>query len=113
MSAAAAERSPTPTGSPVESEACDKGRGAFHLDLDNFDGDDVPDDCPYVLTSPRSLEACKRLRVQVSRVIDLSRTDLEEIFCTPLKATSQSQRCMNFSRRLNRLMRKWRDVTAG
>ena len=59
----AAERSPTPTGS----EACGKGRGAFHLDLDNFDGDDVPDDCPYVLTSPRSLEACKRLRVQVSR----------------------------------------------
>ena len=35
--------------------------------MDNFDGDDVPDDCPYVLTSPRSLEACKRLRVQVSR----------------------------------------------
>ena len=63
MSSAAAERSPTPTGS----EACGKGRGAFHLDLDNFDGDDVPDDCPYVLTSPRSLEACKRLRVQVSR----------------------------------------------
>ena len=67
-SSAAAERSPTPTGS----EACGKGRGAFHLDLDNFDGDDVPDDCPYVLTSPRSLEACKRLRVQVSPVPQLS-----------------------------------------
>ena len=39
----------------------------LHLDLDNFDADGVPDDVPYVLTSPTSLEACKRLRVQVSR----------------------------------------------
>ena len=43
------------------------GKAFLHLDLDNFDADDVPDDCPYVLTSPTSLEACKRLRVQVSR----------------------------------------------
>ena len=37
----------------------------FHLSLDNFDSEDIPEDCPYVLTSPRSLEACKRLRVKV------------------------------------------------
>ena len=67
---AAAERSPTRAGSPASADYCSDsggGRGkSFHLDLENFDSDDVPDDCPYVLTSPRSLEACKRLRVQVS-----------------------------------------------
>lgn len=40
-------------------------RKKLHLTLENFDRDDVPEDCPYVLTSPRSLEACKRLRVKV------------------------------------------------
>ena len=68
---AATERSPTRAGaSAADADFCSAGGGkgkAFHLDLDNFDADDVPDDCPYVLTSPRSLEACKRLRVQVSR----------------------------------------------
>ena len=67
---AATERSPTRAESPAaDADFCSAGGGrgkAFHLDLDNFDADDVPDDCPYVLTSPRSLEACKRLRVQVS-----------------------------------------------
>ena len=37
------------------------------LTLDNFDKDEeIPPDCPFVLTSPRSLEACKRLGVRVS-----------------------------------------------
>lgn len=45
----------------------------LHLDLDNFDRDDVPEDCPYVITSPRSLEACKRLGVKVSKEKSLSR----------------------------------------
>ena len=55
------------------SEDDEKGGGVhvprqkkFHLSLDNFDSEDIPEDCPYVLTSPRSLEACKRLRVKVS-----------------------------------------------
>ena len=67
MTTAAAERSTTRAGSPASFEGGGgKNKARFHLDLDNFDADDVPDDCPYVLTSPRSLEACKRLRVQVS-----------------------------------------------
>lgn len=37
----------------------------LNLTLDNFDADDVPDDCPFVLTSPRSLEACKIVGVRV------------------------------------------------
>lgn len=45
------------------SDECEK----LHLTLDNFDNDDfVPDNCPYVLTSPRSLEACKIVGVKVS-----------------------------------------------
>ena len=68
---AAAERIPTRAGSPPEDDSSGSGGDKkFHLNLENFDGDDVPDDCPYVLTSPRSLEACKRLRVQVSRVLE-------------------------------------------
>ena len=38
----------------------------LNLTLDNFDGDDIPDDYPYVLTSPRSLAACKHFGVRVS-----------------------------------------------
>ena len=39
----------------------------IHLTLNNFDKDEeIPPDCPFVLTSPRSLEACKRLGVRVS-----------------------------------------------
>lgn len=41
-------------------------RHKFHLDLENFDSDLVPEDCPFVLTSPRSLEACRLLGVRVS-----------------------------------------------
>ena len=38
-----------------------------HLTLDNFTLPDcVPDNCPFVLTSPRSLEACRRAGVQVT-----------------------------------------------
>jgi hypothetical protein len=38
----------------------------IHLTLDNFDKDEeIPPDCPFVLTSPRSLEACKQLGVRV------------------------------------------------
>ena len=38
----------------------------IELTLDNFDNDEIPDDCPFVLTSPRSLEACKVVGVRVS-----------------------------------------------
>ena len=48
-----------------DSASSSSGLGTLHLDLDNFDSEDVPGDCPYVLTSPKSLEACKRLRVKV------------------------------------------------
>ena len=44
----------TDAGNPIE------------LTLDNFDNDEIPDDCPFVLTSPRSLEACKVVGVRVS-----------------------------------------------
>ena len=37
-----------------------------HLTLDNFNIEsEVPENCPFVLTSPRSLEACRRAGVQV------------------------------------------------
>ena len=39
----------------------------IELTLDNFDNDEIPDDCPFVLTSPRSLEACKVVGVRVSK----------------------------------------------
>ena len=38
----------------------------LELTLENFDSDEIPDDCPFVLTSPRSLEACKIVGVRVS-----------------------------------------------
>jgi len=38
----------------------------LHLTLENFDSDDIPSDYPYVLTSPRSLAACKHFAVRVS-----------------------------------------------
>lgn len=40
----------------------------LHLTLDNFESDDVPEDCPYVLTSPRSLAACKIVGIRVSHL---------------------------------------------
>ena len=37
------------------------------LTLDNFTSEsEVPENCPFVLTSPRSLEACRRAAVQVT-----------------------------------------------
>ena len=51
----------TTEGGGVES------REVLYLNLENFDRDEeIPDDCPFVLTSPRSLQACKQLRVRVS-----------------------------------------------
>ena len=39
-----------------------------NLNLDNFLLPcAVPDDCPFVLTSPRSLQACEKLGIQVGR----------------------------------------------
>jgi hypothetical protein len=38
----------------------------LHLTLENFDSDDIPSDYPYVLTSPRSLAACRHFSVRVS-----------------------------------------------
>lgn len=37
---------------------------ALNLDLYNFDSPDAQS-CPYVLTSPRSLEACSRVGIKV------------------------------------------------
>ncbi|TRY70022.1 hypothetical protein TCAL_17293 [Tigriopus californicus] len=54
-----------------ESEDCigrEDPRAQLHLTLENFDGEGIPEDCPYVLTSPRSLEACKRLCVKISKM---------------------------------------------
>ena len=40
------------------------------LTLDNFTNEsEVPENCPFVLTSPRSLEACRRAGVQVTIII--------------------------------------------
>ena len=50
--------------------SCDDGNSStspLELTLENFDSDQVPDDCPFVLTSPRSLEACKLVGVRVSK----------------------------------------------
>lgn len=58
-------------GTALEDTATGTGRQHLHLHLDNFDSESVPGDCPYVLTSPRSLEACKRLRVKVSEWSEL------------------------------------------
>ena len=46
-----------------------------HLTLDNFNIEsEVPENCPFVLTSPRSLEACRTAGVQVKDF--LSRNNL-------------------------------------
>ena len=43
-----------------------RSKRQFNLNLENFeDEQEVPEDCAYVLTSPTSLEACKRLGVKV------------------------------------------------
>ena len=42
-------------------------RNKFNLTLENFDSVEVPEDFPFVLTSPRSLEACRRLQVKVRK----------------------------------------------
>ena len=54
---------------------CDDGvdarsrRRVLYLNLENFDNDEeIPDDCPFVLTSPRSLQACKQLNVKVREI---------------------------------------------
>eukprot|EP00092_Neocalanus_flemingeri_P009343 GFUD01010055.1.p1 GENE.GFUD01010055.1~~GFUD01010055.1.p1 ORF type:complete len:782 (-),score=232.97 GFUD01010055.1:117-2462(-) len=47
-----------------------------HLTLDNFNIEsEVPENCPFVLTSPRSLEACRRAGVQP---VSLLPTTLQE-----------------------------------
>jgi hypothetical protein len=63
------EDSPQPTSAPTVADG--KKRHdiqQLNLTLDNFDGDDIPDDYPYVLTSPRSLAACKHFGVRVSAI---------------------------------------------
>ena len=41
-------------------------RRNFKLTLENFEfSENVPEDCPFVLTSPRSLQACKLLGIKV------------------------------------------------
>merc|ERR1712223_1860084 len=48
----------------------------LNLTLENFDQDDfVPENCPYVLTSPRSIEACKIVGI---RPVDLLPFRLED-----------------------------------
>merc|ERR1712223_932976 len=48
----------------------------LNLTLENFDQDDfVPEKCPYVLTSPRSIEACKIVGI---RPVDLLPFRLED-----------------------------------
>jgi hypothetical protein len=51
----------------------------LQLNLDNFDEDQIiQENCPYVLTSPRSLQACRIQGVRVSQ-----KTSLNTIFCYP------------------------------
>nr|XP_053636091.1 coiled-coil domain-containing protein 177-like [Cherax quadricarinatus] len=52
-----------------------KGQG-LRLDLYNFD---LPQhqDCAYILTSPRSLEACRRLSIKPVELLYISRDDYE------------------------------------
>ena len=50
----------------IEGSDDDEELTSLHLTLENFDNDQIPDDCPFVLTSPRSLEACKLVGVRVS-----------------------------------------------
>ncbi|XP_068200778.1 calponin homology domain-containing protein DDB_G0272472-like [Palaemon carinicauda] len=46
------------------------------LDLYNYD---LPEygDCPYILTSPRSLEACRRLNIKPVELLQVSREDFD------------------------------------
>lgn len=37
---------------------------SYHLDLSNFESSEA-DNCQYVLTSPRSLKACKKAGIKV------------------------------------------------
>ena len=54
-------------GHPSTTEGGGELKEVLYLNLENFDRDEeIPDDCPFVLTSPRSLQACKQLRVRVS-----------------------------------------------
>ncbi|XP_022250698.1 coiled-coil domain-containing protein 177-like isoform X2 [Limulus polyphemus] len=49
----------------------------LHLNLYNFDTSEAQD-CPYVLTSPRSLEACSRIGVRPVQLLQKSLRDFEE-----------------------------------
>ena len=52
----------------------------IYLNLDNFDRDEeIPQDCPYVLTSPRSLQACRELNVRVSKFLSVSMDQLAQL----------------------------------
>ena len=45
----------------------------LNLTLENFDQDDfVPENCPYVLTSPRSIEACKIVGIRVRKFFPMN-----------------------------------------
>ena len=58
---------PQVSGDLPTTEGGGEVREVLYLNLENFDRDEeIPDDCPFVLTSPRSLQACKQLRVRVS-----------------------------------------------
>ena len=78
ISSSEASVEPAEIVEPEVTTASESKRKKLHLTLENFDRDDVPEDCPYVLTSPRSLEACKRLRVKV-RPCSLSYFDIHVI----------------------------------
>jgi len=50
-----------------------------HLTLDNFNIEsEVPENCPFVLTSPRSLEACRRAGVQPVSLLPSTLKEYEE-----------------------------------
>jgi len=50
-----------------------------HLTLDNFNLDsEVPENCPFVLTSPRSLEACRRADIQPVSLLPTTLQEYEE-----------------------------------
>merc|ERR1719397_1307170 len=52
-----------------------------HLTLDNFHLESqVPEDCPYVLTSPRSLEACAVVGVQPVELLGSPLSEYEALF---------------------------------
>ena len=47
----------------------------LNLTLENFDQEDiVPENCPYVLTSPRSIEACKIVGIRVRNIQKLGKS---------------------------------------